>query len=133
MGDMAFNTSYDTSPPSTPDKPRNLATNLSTTPAGPPPSSAASFTPLGPPPSTVFDSSQLGSRSRLGFSENVFDQSLNSQTSEDLLSFSTTSDFPLPLTQSGSFSNTFGSRNTFTAPGSSQSHVSNDHGHGVEN
>ena len=53
----------DSSPPSTPDKSQyiNFA-DLSTTPAGPPPSSAftaASFTPRGPPPSSVFGSSQL--------------------------------------------------------------------------
>lgn len=39
----------------------NLATNPTTTPAGPPPSSAGSFTPAGPPPSSVFGSSQLPS------------------------------------------------------------------------
>jgi len=37
-----------------------LAPNPSTTPAGPPPSSAASFTPADPPPSSIFASSQLG-------------------------------------------------------------------------
>ncbi|KAI9734389.1 MAG: hypothetical protein M1834_002496 [Cirrosporium novae-zelandiae] len=54
-------------PPSTPDerpnRPRNPFTSFgshpSTTPAGPPPSSAPSFTPAGPPPSTVFASSQV--------------------------------------------------------------------------
>ena len=38
-----------------------LASNPSTTPAGPPPSSVGSFTPADPPPSSVFGSSQLGS------------------------------------------------------------------------
>ncbi|KAI9686856.1 MAG: hypothetical protein M1822_002609 [Bathelium mastoideum] len=51
------------SPPSTPDKSQyDEPSNLSTTPAGPPPNSsytAASFTPRGPPPSSVFGSSQL--------------------------------------------------------------------------
>ena len=37
------------------------ASNPSTTPAGPPPSSVGSFTPADPPPSSVFGSSQLGS------------------------------------------------------------------------
>ena len=39
----------------------SYASNLSTTPEGPPPSSAGSFTPADPPPSSVFSSSQLGS------------------------------------------------------------------------
>lgn len=37
------------------------ASNPSTTPAGPPPSSVGSFTPADPPPSSIFGSSQLGS------------------------------------------------------------------------
>lgn len=37
------------------------ASNASSTPAGPPPSSAKSFTPAYPPPSSIFGSSQLGS------------------------------------------------------------------------
>lgn len=39
----------------------SFASNPSTTPAGPPPSSARSFTPADPPPSSVTGSSQLGS------------------------------------------------------------------------
>jgi Nup85 Nucleoporin len=39
----------------------DMADNPSTTPAGPPPQSGASFTPAGPPPSTIFGSSQFGS------------------------------------------------------------------------
>ena len=38
-----------------------FASNPSTTPAGPLPSSVASFTPADPPPSSIFGSSQLGS------------------------------------------------------------------------
>ncbi|KAL9104510.1 MAG: hypothetical protein Q9163_000541 [Psora crenata] len=38
----------------------SLASNPSTTPAGPPPSSAASFTPAEPPPSSLLGGSQLG-------------------------------------------------------------------------
>ena len=37
------------------------ASNFSTTPAGPPPSSVGSFTPTDPPPSSILGSSQLGS------------------------------------------------------------------------
>lgn len=59
---MSFQVPYESSPPSTPDKSRSLFSNVSTTPAGAPPSKANSFTPFGPPPSTVFGSSQLGSR-----------------------------------------------------------------------
>ncbi|KFY11186.1 hypothetical protein V492_04608 [Pseudogymnoascus sp. VKM F-4246] len=57
--------SYSSSPPSTPDRRRDGAfnpfgaSNPSTTPAGPPPSSAGSFTPVGPPPSSVLGSSRL--------------------------------------------------------------------------
>ncbi len=63
-----FQVPLSSSPPSTPDRnsrdgARQLsfgASNPSTTPAGPPPSSAGSFTPVGPPPSSVFGSSQFG-------------------------------------------------------------------------
>lgn len=59
------------SPPSTPASKQHhasnnangsgmLATNPSTTPAGPPPSSTMSFTPSGPPPSSIFGSSKTG-------------------------------------------------------------------------
>ena len=56
---------FSSSPPATPDKKYSNpfsfgATNPSTTPAGPPPSSAGSYTPAGPPPSSVFGSSTLG-------------------------------------------------------------------------
>lgn len=61
---MSFQVPDDSSPPSTPDKSHSFLSDVSTTPAGPPPSAANSFTPQGPPPSTVFGSSQLGSRSK---------------------------------------------------------------------
>lgn len=61
---MSFQVPYDPSPPSTPEKSRSFLSNVSTTPAGAPPSKANSFTPVGPPPSTVFGSSQLGSRTK---------------------------------------------------------------------
>lgn len=64
-----FSANFSSSPPSTPDSRSQPATinrrlfaeNPSTTPAGPPSSSAASFTPAGPPPSSIFGSSQIGS------------------------------------------------------------------------
>ncbi|MCJ1388523.1 hypothetical protein MMC18_001370 [Xylographa bjoerkii] len=71
-GHGGFAVPYSSSLPSTPDSRGNkaagkgnsfssFAENPSTTPAGPPPSSARSFTPAGPPPPSVFGSSQLGS------------------------------------------------------------------------
>jgi hypothetical protein len=71
---------YSSSTPSTPDQSQSknngqgnrfasLDNNPSTTPAGPPPSSAGSFTPAGPPPSSVFGSSQLGSTNGFGNSK----------------------------------------------------------------
>ena len=63
-----FQVPLSSSPPSTPDRSSKDsarqfsfgASNPSTTPAGPPPSSAGSFTPAGPPPSSIFGSSQFG-------------------------------------------------------------------------
>ena len=57
--------------PATPDRPRrgqvyDANSNLSTTPAAPPPSTANSFTPAGPPPSSIYGSSQLGSSRPVG-------------------------------------------------------------------
>ncbi|EHL03707.1 hypothetical protein M7I_0353 [Glarea lozoyensis 74030] len=67
---MTFQVPYDysSSPlaPSTPDRRSGNGKNIfamsnpSTTPAGPPPSSANSFTPAGQPPSSVFGSSMMG-------------------------------------------------------------------------
>ncbi|TVY50500.1 Nucleoporin [Lachnellula cervina] len=68
---MTFQVPYSSSPPSTPDRRssngRNIfgLSNPSTTPAGPPPSSAGSFTPAGPPPSSILGSSMLGANSPL--------------------------------------------------------------------
>ncbi|MCJ1436198.1 hypothetical protein MMC27_005576 [Xylographa pallens] len=67
-GPGGFTVPYSSSLPSTPDSRgskvvgkgksfSSFAENPSTTPAGPPPSSARSFTPAGPPPSSVFGSS----------------------------------------------------------------------------
>jgi Nup85 Nucleoporin len=65
-----FQVPLSSSPPSTPDRRAQDGTrqfsfgasNPSTTPAGPPPSSAGSFTPAGPPPSSVFGSSRFDSQ-----------------------------------------------------------------------
>lgn len=84
---MAFAVPESSSPPSTPGgqtpgfftRPSfsSLANHPSTTPAGPPPSSANSFTPSGPPPPSVFGSSQPGTGvSKLRFSRAPNDQSL---------------------------------------------------------
>ncbi|KAG9236232.1 hypothetical protein BJ875DRAFT_397629 [Amylocarpus encephaloides] len=69
---MTFEVPYSSSPaPSTPDRKssngRNLfaMSNPSTTPAGPPPSSAKSFTPAGLPPSSVFGSSMMDTTSSM--------------------------------------------------------------------
>ncbi|MCJ1280981.1 hypothetical protein MMC26_000299 [Xylographa opegraphella] len=67
-GPGGFTVPFSSSLPSTPDSRGSksagkgksfpsFAENPSTTPAGPPPSSARSFTPAGPPPSSVFGSS----------------------------------------------------------------------------
>lgn len=77
------------SPPSTPDYHSRTASSdgnpfasfgahPSTTPAGPPPSSACSFTPAGPPPPSIFDSSQLGSGNTLFNSKASFGPDLSS-------------------------------------------------------
>ena len=85
-----FTVPFSSSPPSTPgDRPgygtgngpsfSNFDPNPSTTPAGPPPSSARSFTPAGPPPSSVFGSSQLGSGNILFQSKPRFSPKSGSQ------------------------------------------------------
>lgn len=118
---MAFSVPLSSSPPSTPDKSRSLASNQSTTPAGPPPSSVASFTPQGPPPSTVFGSSGIGSRSKLSFSQSAFSQSGNFDGSESLGSSFASSNYPLPGTKkNGRAGNSFGGQSLFsTTNGSS--------------
>lgn len=118
---MTFRVPYSSSPPSTPDKSRSYASNLSTTPAGPPPSSVGSTTPSGPPPRSAFASSQFGSRgpSKLSFAESAFSESVNSQESDDLLGFSTNSaNSPFPRARSGAAPR-FVSRNNFAASGGS--------------
>ncbi|KAL9132204.1 MAG: hypothetical protein Q9217_000008 [Psora testacea] len=78
--------------PSTPDisakrattsgSPNFLASNPSTTPPGPPPSSVGSFTPPGPPPSSILGSSQLGSSRTLFKSRNTSRATPRSRRSE---------------------------------------------------
>ncbi|KAJ5096328.1 hypothetical protein NUU61_005684 [Penicillium alfredii] len=85
---MTFQVPYDSSPPSTPDKDksRSFWSNVSTTPAGPPPSTAKSFTPQGPPPSDPYTSSQMGSLSKPDFStsKSLFTRSGNINTNDSI-------------------------------------------------
>lgn len=129
---MAFYSPFDSSPPTTPGKyDKSFGSNVSTTPAGPPPpSSAASFTPAGHPPSSHFGSSQLGGDQASNFSESGFDQSFNESRAEhDLLNFSTTSsNYPLPQNRNSPSSSFFSEqsnaspiRNQFR-PGYGRSH-----------
>lgn len=78
------------SPPSTPGSHKtydnSFASNLSTTPAGAPPSTTKSFTPAGPPPSSVSGSSPLGSRNALYKSNSDIFMNLNSSTSHNGIS-----------------------------------------------
>ncbi|KAK0107343.1 hypothetical protein ONS95_004036 [Cadophora gregata] len=70
---MAFQVPFSSSPPSTPDRRSSnifsYGANPSTTPAGPPPSSAGSFTPAGPPPPSAFGSSMGTPLKPLSFSQ----------------------------------------------------------------
>ena len=60
-----------------------FASNPSTTPAGPPPSSVGSFTPADPPPSSIFGSSQLGSGKTLFKSKSAAGANTGSRRSVD--------------------------------------------------
>src|SRR3984957_6410501 len=82
-----FSADYSSSLPSTPDaqtpiKDRplfgNMSNHFSTTPAGPPPSSAASFTPADPPPPSTFGSSGV---SKLKFTKSPNKQAQTFRTS----------------------------------------------------
>src|SRR5947209_13534534 len=79
-----FSADYSSSLPSAPDIQTpikdsplfgNMSNHFSTTPVGPPPSSAASFTPADPPPPSMFGSSQISS----GVSKLRFAKSPNKQ------------------------------------------------------
>ncbi|CEJ55129.1 hypothetical protein PMG11_01403 [Penicillium brasilianum] len=99
---MSFKVPYDSSPPpSTPDKSKGQSfwSNVSTTPAGPPPSTANSFTPQGHPPSTTFGTSQLDSHSKVNFgqsSNSLFTKSGGFKTGDSIFGSSFGSDFGLP-------------------------------------
>ncbi|KAI9887350.1 MAG: hypothetical protein M1823_000866 [Watsoniomyces obsoletus] len=76
-----FNADFDSSPPSTPERPQgrrgyhlnnSLTTDPSTTPAGPPTAAPVSFTPAGPPPSTPFGSSLLAPGNTTSRSQPLF-------------------------------------------------------------
>lgn len=94
----AFTVPLSSSPPSTPgsrpgyesnQRPpfSSFALNPSTTPAGPPPSSARSFTPAGPPPSSAFGSSRLESGNGLFQPKPRLGSGRNSQRSRNSPSF----------------------------------------------
>ncbi|KAJ5273858.1 hypothetical protein N7478_008983 [Penicillium angulare] len=96
---MSFKVPYgDSSPPATPDKLKGQSfwSNISTTPAGPPPSTANSFTPQGHPPSTVNRNSQFG-LSQNGHGDSLFTKSGGFNTSDSIFgsSFGST-DFAMP-------------------------------------
>lgn len=101
---MTFKVPYESSPPpSTPDKSKGQSfwSNVSTTPAGPPPSTANSFTPQGHPPSTAFGTSQLDSHSKLNFGQStnsLFTKSGGFKTGDSIFGSSFGSDFGLPKT-----------------------------------
>ena len=101
------------------------ASNFSTTPAGPPPSSVGSFTPAGPPPSSILGSSQLGSgkslfkkksspAANIGSRRNVISAPSNQINQSKLARY---------LDKSGQFdlgsSNGIPSKNTYAVPNSS--------------
>lgn len=98
---MTFKVPYETSPPpSTPDKSKGQSfwSNVSTTPAGPPPSTANSFTPQGHPPSTAFGTSQLDSHSKLNFGQStnsLFTKSGGFKTGDSIFGSSFGSEFGL--------------------------------------
>ncbi|KAE8146726.1 Nup85 nucleoporin-domain-containing protein [Aspergillus avenaceus] len=91
---MSFKFPLDSSPPSTPNKSRNLF-SLSETPAAGPPSASHSFTPRGPPPSTVFGSSQMSARSETDSPGSLFTKSGNINPNDSIFGSSIASfDFP---------------------------------------
>lgn len=89
---MTFKVPYDSSPLSTPDKGKSQWSNISTTPAGPPPSTANSFTPQGHPTSNLFNTSQL-SQSKQGFGNSLFTKSGGFNTNDSIFGSSFGSEF----------------------------------------
>ncbi|EPS30939.1 hypothetical protein PDE_05893 [Penicillium oxalicum 114-2] len=101
---MSFKFNHDTlSSPSTPDKSKGQSfwSNLSTTPAGPPPSSTNSFLPHGHDRSDALDTSQLEPRSQIDFgqsSNSLFTKSGGFKTGDSIFGSSFGSEFALPKT-----------------------------------
>jgi len=91
---MTFKVPYDSSAPSTPDKGKSQWSNISTTPAGPPPSEGDSFTPQGHPTSNLFNSSQVESHSnQQGFGNSLFTKSGGFNTNDSIFGSSFGSEF----------------------------------------
>lgn len=90
---MTFKVPYDSSAPSTPDKGKSQWSNISTTPAGPPPSTANSFTPQGHPTSNLFNTSQLDSHSKQTFNNSLFTKSGGFNTNDSIFGSSFGSEF----------------------------------------
>ncbi|KAJ5213058.1 hypothetical protein N7449_000227 [Penicillium cf. viridicatum] len=129
---MSFQVPYESSPPETPDKDRSrsLWSNLSTTPAGPPPSTAGSFIPHSTSNinggsrinsfstnNSAFSTNQ-NSFSRNDFSNSVFTKSGNINTNDSIFgsSFGST-DYSMPKqTKAPSFKPTANSSLRFGVP-----------------
>ncbi|KAJ5778649.1 hypothetical protein N7520_001895 [Penicillium odoratum] len=127
---MSFKVPYDfeSGPPSTPDKVKgqSLWSNISTTPAGPPPSSTKSFTPQGHPQSTAHNTSQFG-QSRNENRDSLFTKSGGFNTNDSIFgsSFGST-DYAMPK-KTQPKANTFTSQSRFTSAtnGSAFTHSAN--------
>lgn len=90
---MSFQVPYDSSAPSTPEKGKSQWSNLSTTPAGPPPSTTNSFTPQGHPTSRLFNTSQIESQSQQGMNQSLFTKSGGLNTNDSIFGSSFGSEF----------------------------------------
>lgn len=115
-------------PPSTPDAKRNggaqglfSASNPSTTPAGPPPTSFTdqSFTPAGPPPSSLFGSSQLHSGDALASSKPAFDPTSHLSSSTVSPPFHSNFFAEIGRAKNGALPKPSGLRKSFHVPSSS--------------
>lgn len=105
---MTFQVPYDSSPPSTPDKGKSQWSNISTTPAGLPPSEGNSFTPQGHPTSNLFNTSQIESHSKQqGFGNSLFTKSGGFNTNDSIFGSSFGSEFGKPKTTKAPASKTF--------------------------
>lgn len=105
---MTFQVPYDSSPPSTPDKGKSQWSNISTTPAGLPPSEGNSFTPQGHPTSNLFNTSQIESHSKQqGFGNSLFTKSGGFNTNDSIFGSSFGSEFGKPKTTNAPASKPF--------------------------